>query len=73
MPFLRITTRVLAVLAAAIIVVVPVILVTTSMIDEAVGAARNIQTQIETGEWRPETMPFADMPARFGYVLRPAP
>jgi predicted PurR-regulated permease PerM len=42
----------LSVLAAAVIVVVPVILVTTSMVDEAIGAVRNIQSQIGTGEWR---------------------
>ena len=28
---------------------------------------------VEAGHWRPQEMPFAQMPARFGYVLRPAP
>jgi hypothetical protein len=26
---------------------------------------------VEAGRWRPQTMPFDDMPARFGYRLRP--
>jgi hypothetical protein len=26
---------------------------------------------VESGEWRPETMPFGQMPGRFGYVLSP--
>ena len=26
---------------------------------------------IETGLWQPQTLPFAQMPARFGYVLSP--
>jgi hypothetical protein len=28
---------------------------------------------VERGEWQPQPMAFADMPSRFGYVLRPAP
>ena len=28
---------------------------------------------VEAGLWQPAEMPFAEMPARFGYVLRPAP
>ncbi len=28
---------------------------------------------VEAGAWQPEELPFAEMPARFGYVLRPAP
>jgi hypothetical protein len=28
---------------------------------------------VEAGQWAPQTMPFADMPARFGYVLAPQP
>lgn len=28
---------------------------------------------VERGQWRPRELPFADMPARFGYRLRPAP
>lgn len=28
---------------------------------------------VEAGAWQPEDLPFAAMPARFGYVLRPAP
>jgi DUF2946 family protein len=28
---------------------------------------------IETGAWQPETLPFVQMPARFGYVLSPEP
>ncbi|MDO9073623.1 MAG: DUF2946 family protein [Rubrivivax sp.] len=28
---------------------------------------------VEAGVWRPEELPFAAMPARFGYVLRPTP
>ena len=28
---------------------------------------------VEQGLWQPQAMPFADMPARFGYRLRPAP
>jgi len=27
---------------------------------------------VESGHWQPDTCPFADMPARFGYVLSPA-
>jgi hypothetical protein len=27
---------------------------------------------VEAGDWRPADMPFADMPARFGYQLKPA-
>jgi hypothetical protein len=26
---------------------------------------------IEDGRWTPQTMPFAQMPARFGYTLSP--
>lgn len=26
---------------------------------------------VEQGLWQPETLPFAEMPARFGYVLQP--
>ena len=28
---------------------------------------------IEQGVWTPQTLPFEQMPARFGYVLRPEP
>ena len=28
---------------------------------------------VEQGDWQPQTLPFAQMPARFGYVLRPQP
>lgn len=28
---------------------------------------------VERGLWAPETLPFAEMPARFGYVLAPQP
>lgn len=28
---------------------------------------------VERGLWLPQELPFADMPARFGYQLRPAP
>ncbi len=28
---------------------------------------------VEAGVWQPEELPFASMPARFGYMLRPAP
>ena len=28
---------------------------------------------VEQGDWQPQTLPFAQMPARFGYVLRPRP
>jgi hypothetical protein len=28
---------------------------------------------VEHGAWQPQEMAFADMPARFGYVLRPQP
>lgn len=28
---------------------------------------------VEAGDWQPAEMPFGDMPARFGYVLEPAP
>ena len=28
---------------------------------------------VEAGDWQPAEMHFGDMPARFGYVLRPAP
>lgn len=28
---------------------------------------------VEAGHWQPVELPFAQMPARFGYVLRPAP
>jgi len=29
--------------------------------------------EVERGRWQPEVMAFADMPARFGYVLVPQP
>jgi len=28
---------------------------------------------VEAGDWQPGELPFAEMPARFGYVLRPQP
>ena len=28
---------------------------------------------VERGEWVPQVLPFAEMPARFGYVLKPQP
>jgi hypothetical protein len=28
---------------------------------------------VDSGRWQPAEMPFADMPARWGYVLRPQP
>ena len=28
---------------------------------------------VEAGDWQPQELAFAEMPARFGYVLRPAP
>lgn len=28
---------------------------------------------VETGDWVPQELPFAQMPARFGYVLKPEP
>ena len=28
---------------------------------------------VEAGDWVPQDLPFAEMPARFGYVLRPTP
>lgn len=28
---------------------------------------------VEAGDWRPQELAFAEMPARFGYVLRPTP
>jgi hypothetical protein len=28
---------------------------------------------LEAGQWQPAEMPFAEMPARFGYQLRPQP
>ena len=28
---------------------------------------------VEAGLWQPQELPFADMPARFGYVLKPEP
>jgi len=28
---------------------------------------------VEAGAWQPQTLPFAQMPARFGYVLAPCP
>ena len=28
---------------------------------------------VEAGAWVPQALPFAEMPARFGYVLRPQP
>ncbi len=28
---------------------------------------------VEGGDWQPAALPWAEMPARFGYVLRPAP
>ena len=28
---------------------------------------------VEAGAWQPEALPFAAMPAGFGYVLRPTP
>lgn len=28
---------------------------------------------VEAGDWQPAELPFAQMPGRFGYVLRPAP
>jgi hypothetical protein len=28
---------------------------------------------VEAGDWQPRDMPFAEMPARFGYRLKPAP
>ena len=28
---------------------------------------------VEAGDWLPQALPFAQMPSRFGYVLRPVP
>ena len=28
---------------------------------------------VEAGDWQPATLPFADMPGRFGYLLHPPP
>jgi hypothetical protein len=28
---------------------------------------------VEAGHWRPQELPFAQMPARFGYLLQPVP
>jgi hypothetical protein len=28
---------------------------------------------VELGVWQPRELPFADLPARFGFVLRPQP
>ena len=42
----------LSVLAAAIVVVVPVILVGASLVEQAVGALRDLQAQLQSGEWR---------------------
>jgi hypothetical protein len=28
---------------------------------------------VQAGQWIPAEMPFAEMPARFGYVLQPQP
>jgi hypothetical protein len=28
---------------------------------------------VDAGHWQPQTLPFADMPGRFGYLLKPAP
>lgn len=42
----------LSVLVAAVVIVVPVVLVTSSMIDEAVSAAAGINAHVESGDWR---------------------
>jgi predicted PurR-regulated permease PerM len=42
----------LSVLAAAIVVVVPVILVGASLVEQAVGGLRDLQAQLQSGEWR---------------------
>lgn len=58
----------LSVLAAGIIVVAPVILVMTSMINEAIGVADNIQSQIETGEWRKLMLEHPRLAAVGGWI-----
>lgn len=42
----------MAVLAAAIVVVAPAIFVAASLVEQAVVAAREIQAQVQSGEWR---------------------
>lgn len=48
----------ITVFAAAVTIVAPVILVSSNLIDEAADAARSVQGQVETGQWRQLMAPY---------------